>query len=179
MLRWQQQQPQLDNAMAYQQLTGVAVQILTNAIREGVIVIWIHIVLDVWLVGIIIAATIFRHQQVIGPVVQIAARVWQTIWYFLNFELIQLISFNYSKIDSTSMTPLPTTIITPGLCNGVPTTDWSCCSSSNQCDSGGGDCDTDSHCVGSLICGNDNCKKDFPTTGSNWASSADCCEGTA
>ena len=79
MLRWQQQQPQLDNAMAYQQLTGVAVQILTNAIREGVIVIWIHIVLDVWLVGIIIATEIFRPQQVIGPVVQIAVRVWQTI----------------------------------------------------------------------------------------------------
>ena len=71
---------------------------------------------------------------------------------------------------------MPTTIITPGVCNGVPTTDWSCCSFSNQCDSGGGDCDSDSHCVGSLTCGNDNCKKDFSATGSNWASSADCCE---
>ena len=74
---------------------------------------------------------------------------------------------------------MPTTIIVPGLCNGVPTTDWSCCSSSNQCDLGGGDCDTDSHCVGRLTCGNDNCKKDFSATGSNWASSADCCEGRA
>ena len=33
--------------MVYQQPTGVAAQILTNAIREGVIVIWIHTVLDV------------------------------------------------------------------------------------------------------------------------------------
>ena len=100
MLRWQQQQPQLDNAMAYQQPTGVAVQILTNAIREGVIVIWIHIVLDVWLVGIIIATEIFRPQQVIGPVVQIAARVWQTIEYFFELRIhpIHIISLFQNRL---------------------------------------------------------------------------------
>ena len=65
----------------------------------------------------------------------------------------------------------------PTQCNGVPTTGWSCCSNSNQCNVGGGDCDLDSHCSGSLTCGNNNCRNDFSSSGSNWASSADCCEG--
>ena len=64
--------------MAFQQPTGAAAQHLTNAIREVVIVIWIHIVQDVWLVETTIAAAIFRQQQVIGTVVQIAAKVWLT-----------------------------------------------------------------------------------------------------
>ena len=40
---------------------------------------------------------------------------------------------------------------------------WSCCSSSNQCSSGEGDCDNDSHCSGVLKCGTDNCGPNFPT----------------
>merc|ERR1712072_1150613 len=32
-----------------------------------------------------------------------------------------------------------------------------CCTGDNQCSEGGGDCDTDHHCQGRLICGDDNC----------------------
>ena len=62
-------------------------------------------------------------------------------------------------------------------CNGVPNVDWSCCSSSNPCDIGGGDCDRDSDCTGNLTCGYDNCQTNFATPGSNWGRYADCCEG--
>ena len=65
----------------------------------------------------------------------------------------------------------------PAHCNGVPTTGWSCCTTSNPCDVGGGDCDSDSSCVAGLHCGRDNCKRDYSSAGSNWADSADCCEG--
>ena len=61
-------------------------------------------------------------------------------------------------------------------CNGVPTTDWSCCTSSNPCNTGEGDCDTDSDCSGRLTCGTNNCKA-TGVSGSYWSSSADCCEG--
>ena len=71
-------------------------------------------------------------------------------------------------------TPAPTSA--PGQCNGVPNVDWSCCSSSSPCDIGGGDCDYDSDCSGSLTCGNNNCKADYSSPGSNWHSMADCCE---
>ena len=47
MPRQQQLHHQLDNAMAYRQRIGAAVQPLTNAIKEVVIVIWTHIVLEV------------------------------------------------------------------------------------------------------------------------------------
>ena len=77
MPRQQQLHLQLDNAMAYRQRIGAAVQPLTNAIKEVVIVIWTHIVLEVWPVGTTIAKPIFHRQEVIGPVVQTAARVRQ------------------------------------------------------------------------------------------------------
>ena len=62
-------------------------------------------------------------------------------------------------------------------CNGVPSTNWSCCDPENPCEVGGGDCDRDSDCSGSLKCGNNNCQNDFSVEGSNWSSSADCCYG--
>ena len=34
---------------------------------------------------------------------------------------------------------------------------WSCCTISNPCGEGKGDCDNDSHCKANLKCGNDNC----------------------
>ena len=64
-----------------------------------------------------------------------------------------------------------------GACDGVPTTDWSCCSTSSPCNVGGGDCDRDSHCTVGLTCGSNNCLADFSTSGSSWSSGADCCEG--
>ena len=48
---------------------------------------------------------------------------------------------------------LPNLILILALCNGNDT----CCTSSNQCDIGEGDCDKDEHCKGDLICGKDNC----------------------
>jgi len=62
-----------------------------------------------------------------------------------------------------------------GLCNGVPSTNWSCCTDANPCSNGGGDCDRDSHCKGELKCGRNNCRKDFTSDGSNWGRGADCC----
>ena len=47
-----------------------------------------------------------------------------------------------------------------------------CCSSSNLCGEGEGDCDYDSHCAGNLICEQDNCQK----FDSRWSSQQDCCQ---
>ena len=38
---------------------------------------------------------------------------------------------------------------------------WYCCSSSNLCGADEGDCDNDSECAGSLICGTNNCPSGF------------------
>ena len=62
-------------------------------------------------------------------------------------------------------------------CSGVPTTDYSCCTSSNPCNVGKGDCDSDYECAGSLVCGTNNCKSDFSSSETNWTSLADCCIG--
>ena len=35
--------------------------------------------------------------------------------------------------------------------------DGSCCTSDNPCNLGEGDCDTDEHCIGDLVCGTNNC----------------------
>ena len=34
---------------------------------------------------------------------------------------------------------------------------WDCCSSTNRCDEGEGDCDSDEDCIGNLVCGSNNC----------------------
>ena len=82
-----------------------------------------------------------------------------------------MITDTYHKLVTTTVQP------PKGHCNGIPTTGWSCCSSSNQCKAGEGDCDSDADCAGGLTCGNNNCRHDFSLLGSNWASSADCCKG--
>ena len=56
-------------------------------------------------------------------------------------------------------------------------TDWNCCTGEKKCGLGEGDCDTDDECQIGLVCGSNNCKRDFDTSGSNWDSQADCCEG--
>ena len=53
-------------------------------------------------------------------------------------------------------------VILPNLsgCNGTePSND--CCTSSNLCGEGEGDCDNDSHCFGALKCGSNNCISTF------------------
>ena len=89
--------------------------------------------------------------------------------------LIPMISISLLAPSTAPTTARPTN--SPGQCNGVPLTDWSCCSSSSPCNVGGGDCDTDSHCTGGITCGTNNCRRDFSSTGSNWGSAADCCIG--
>ena len=75
------------------------------------------------------------------------------------------------------MTTISTTTTTTVAqnCNGIPSTDWSCCSSTSPCNVGEGDCDFDSDCAGSLTCGMNNCVNDFSSNGSSWSSAADCC----
>ena len=46
----------------------------------------------------------------------------------------------------------------------------SCCSSSNQCLEGEGDCDDSNDCIGNLQCGHNNCDK-----GLGFNSDSDCC----
>jgi len=58
-------------------------------------------------------------------------------------------------------------------CHGIPSTDWSCCTQSNPCSIGEGDCDTDRDCACDLVCGTNNCRPG--KTGSNWSIAADCC----
>ena len=60
---------------------------------------------------------------------------------------------------------------TPG-CN-ASTNDKNCCTSSNPCSIGEGDCDKNSHCAGNLVCGKNNCKQ-FDSAWSD--ASFDCCE---
>ena len=62
-------------------------------------------------------------------------------------------------------------------CIGSPSTDWNCCSDAFPCMLGGGDCDDDSQCAGNLVCGSDNCRRDFSSSNSNWMTGADCCRG--
>merc|ERR1712190_506745 len=52
---------------------------------------------------------------------------------------------------------------------------WSCCSSSNQCGVGEGDCDNDSHCSGNLKCGQGNGFDDNCDTSKGFPSTYDCC----
>merc|ERR1711899_689026 len=79
--------------------------------------------------------------------------------------------------DCCETAPTTTTSAPAPPCSGDPTTDWACCTSSSPCDIGGGDRDSD--CMAGLTCGNNNCLRDYSSTGSNWARAADCCEGTA
>ena len=46
--------------------------------------------------------------------------------------------------------------------------DKECCSVTNPCGVGEGDCDINRECIGDLVCGTDNCGPEFE-------SNADCC----
>ena len=123
----------------------------------------------------IIAAMIFPPQEVTGLAVQIAVKVFILSYYPripCSLNKYRLVMTEFELLDATTTT----TISTPtGQCDGVPSTDWSCCSSTNRCSVGGGDCDNDSECASGLQCGNNNCKNDYSSSGSNWAIAADCC----
>merc|ERR1711937_942524 len=69
-------------------------------------------------------------------------------------------------------TPSPTPSPTPAgpTCDGSNTA-WNCCSSTNKCGEGEGDCDNDNECQSGLVCGKDNCQSFIPGAHSQ----ADCC----
>ena len=50
-----------------------------------------------------------------------------------------------------------------------------CCTSSNQCGEGGGDCDSDVDCAGNLKCGQGNGLDDNCDTSLGFPSDYDCC----
>jgi len=60
-------------------------------------------------------------------------------------------------------------------CRGSPQTDCNCCSDASPCLEGQGHCKEDSHCVGNLRCGADNCYGEYSTSISIWHAQADCC----
>ena len=67
----------------------------------------------------------------------------------------------------------------PSRCNGLSWSefqDWGCCTTV-PCGVGGGDCDRDDHCEGNLVCGENNCWKDFADNGETWSTGVDCCIG--
>ena len=51
----------------------------------------------------------------------------------------------------------------------------SCCSETNRCDVGEGDCDKDSHCLDGLKCGSDNCPSSRTFGSTEWDYGDDCC----
>jgi len=60
------------------------------------------------------------------------------------------------------------------VCDWSGSKKWSCCSASNQCGAGEGDCDEDEDCAGALKCGSNNCFTD-DGPGALFSSAADCC----
>jgi len=66
-------------------------------------------------------------------------------------------------------------VFTGTNCDGDPSTDWDCCSSTSVCSFGEGDCDFDADCDVGLHCGSDNCLLYHSHGNSSWGSSADCC----
>jgi len=66
---------------------------------------------------------------------------------------------------------LPITVQSKDCGTWMSKSSWSCCSTSNRCGVGQGDCDRDSDCQDGLICGNDNCPSFIPGAHRR----ADCC----
>ena len=72
-----------------------------------------------------------------------------------------------ASMISTTATPTTTPVTNGTVCDWTTAT-WECCTALYPCELGEGDCDNDGECVGSLVCGTDNC-------GGIFDSSADCC----
>ena len=92
-----------------------------------------------------------------------------------NVKYLMLI-LNKCPMICVSINPKPKTdfYMIPAVAKCDPGRgDASCCTKSNQCKEGEGDCDADSQCTGNLVCGKDNCKKWNPAAHALF----DCCEG--
>jgi len=75
-----------------------------------------------------------------------------------------------SKPKATQAPKANTTSKPAKSCDGLSSYHTDCCSASNQCDVGEGDCDSDNDCKGSLKCGTNNCPK-----GIKFNKYSDCC----
>ena len=74
------------------------------------------------------------------------------------------IDFNHERFYQRTIF---TTVITGKRCTGEEN---GCCTETNPCNEGEGDCDGDNQCAGDLVCGKDNCG------GGTFDASDDCCE---
>ena len=112
----------------------------------------------------------FQAMEVIGALQRIAVLVCiqQYAYQILAHENIIASNMEFGHIVTSDIAE---------DCKGSPSTDWNCCSDAFPCMLGGGDCDDDSQCAGNLVCGSDNCRRDFSSSNSNWMTGADCCRG--
>ena len=52
-----------------------------------------------------------------------------------------------------------------------------CCKTNGPCEWGQGHCNSDNECANGLLCGRNNCKKDFSNEHTRWSNHDDCCYG--
>ena len=83
-------------------------------------------------------------------------------------------SLSFHEKDDCCEKPLTssTTFLPKARCQGRNVDKGKCCSTGNPCEEGEGDCENDSECSGSLVCGINNCKQ----FGQFFHSKDDCCE---
>jgi len=84
-------------------------------------------------------------------------------------DLITIMNYNISTLKAEIFN-ISTDLAEATRCTAVDWS-WNCCTTANPCSLGKGDCNSDSECGGDLICGVDNCQRDFGFGHIN----ADCC----
>jgi len=84
-------------------------------------------------------------------------------------DLITIMNYNISTLKA-EIFDISTDLAEATRCTAVDWS-WNCCTTANPCSLGKGDCNSDSECGGDLICGVDNCQRDFGFGHIN----ADCC----
>ena len=72
--------------MAFLQLIGVAAQLQVHALKEEVIAILTHIVMETLHAGIITAEAIIHHRVVTGPVLPTAVKVYIILKVLMHYS---------------------------------------------------------------------------------------------
>merc|ERR550519_2046997 len=89
------------------------------------------------------------------------------MWFIIALAILGVQPSSAQTTAGQSMEPA--SYGTEGACKGGD----ECCTTSNQCGAGEGDCDSDDQCLGDLTCGKDNCNREgFPS----FDSTDDCCQ---
>ena len=158
--------------MACLVLTGAVALKLAHVMWEEEIVIRTLIVRVILDVAETIARRIFHPPEATGRDLLIAVKVSTEMSIIIVSAIIKYVYAIQMFPCNVIIKAVPTK-----QCDGVPSTDWSCCSKAAPCSVGGGDCDNDRHCAGTLTCGSNNCRTDFSSSGSSWSAAADCCTG--